>query len=467
MRHTIKTGNFRLARQFAFSSFIILLGGMALIGWWTNKQIKEVIFRQLTQVTSAYVQSFIAPYIYAYLQNGYISPAMSMRFSQELSTADFGHTILLLKVWDDEGHILYSNLAPLIGKTYPLHDSLRKAFAGEIIAYVTDLTGEEHTIERQYWDALIEIYTPVYAPGTRDIIAVAEYYLPADALDQDIRSAEKKNWGMLTLATAIIYFIFYSLVWRADTLIQRQAEQLTNQVNTLENLLQQNQALHKRVQRAARRTIELNERFLRRISAELHDGPLQMLGVAALQLDTLMTESTPELQKAQACIQEAMREMRALAAGLRLPEMERLSLLDILERVILRHEQRCPHHVHLDIDDIPPDEALSTETKIAIYRICEEALNNACKHADGKNMQIRLRRHNHYLLLKISDSGPGFDYDSLLEKTDEGEPHLGLISMRERAESLGGYFHIDSTPGEGTTVIVHLPINPTQEAPDV
>ncbi len=452
-----------LSQRFALASFAILIGGMVVVGWWVSQRIREAIFRQATEVTSAYVESFVSPYIADYVQNGYVSPGMAWRFSQELSAADFGHPVLLLKVWDENGHILYSNLPLLIGRSYPLNEHLEEAFDGEIVAYQSDLSGDDHALERLYWDSVIEIYTPVYAPGTRQIIAVAEYYLPGDALSAEIRSAQLQSWGIVFVATLLIYVLLNSLVRHADQILQQQAAQLTNQVQTLEQLLAQNHALHQRVQRAARRTIELNERFLRRISAELHDGPLQMLGAVALRLDNLSVQAdAAELQQIQQYLQEAMQEMRALAAGLRLPDMEALPLFNVLERVITRHEQRTQTTVHLDVGELPPEDRLSTELKIAVYRIVEEALNNAHKHAPGSRVYVSLQMEAGQLHLLIRDDGPGFSQSV----SSAAEPHLGLLGMRERAESLGGVFHISGQPGQGVQVQVTLPLATVEAADD-
>ncbi|RMF49023.1 MAG: sensor histidine kinase, partial [Anaerolineae bacterium] len=411
----------------------------------------------------------------AYLTNGYISPAMAARFNRELSEANFGHNIVSIKVWDSQGHILYSNIPGLTGHQYPFNDHLRQAFSGIVVAYISDLKEAEHFYEKRFWDRLIEVYAPVYAPGSRDIIAVVEYYLPANALEDEMRRARQKSWGVVGVSTLLMYIILNTLVARGNAIIQEQSMRLQSQVHSLEALLEQNRLLHARIQRAARRTVELNERFLRRLSSELHDGPLQMLGVAALRLDNVVSSFdeggppqqqddwiTADLRATQTHIQEAMREMRSMAAGLRLPEMAQLSLFEVIERAVTMHEQRTETRVLLNVEDLPPDEQISPDIKIAIYRITEEALNNAYKHAAAKDQRVTLRaghctnEHTPGLQLVISDGGPGIDWEHAhaVERT-----HLGLIGMRERAESLGGTFLVESQPGEGTTIRVCLPLN--------
>ena len=105
--------------------------------------------------------------------------------------------------------------------------------------------------------------------------------------------------------------------------------------------------------------------------------------------------------------------------------------------------------------DLPAQAPLAT--KIALYRIIQEALNNAWRHADGAAPTVTVTGSDRRLIIEVADPGPGFD-----PAVAEGsETHLGLVSMRERAESLGGQFRIDSAPGRGTTAIATLPLAST------
>jgi signal transduction histidine kinase len=92
-----------------------------------------------------------------------------------------------------------------------------------------------------------------------------------------------------------------------------------------------------------------------------------------------------------------------------------------------------------------------------LYRIVQEALNNAWRHAEGAVPTVTVTGSEDQLVIEIADPGPGFD-PAMIQGS---ETHLGLISMRERAESLGGQFHIDSAPGRGTRAIATLPIGNT------
>lgn len=182
-------------------------------------------------------------------------------------------------------------------------------------------------------------------------------------------------------------------------IIERQRTELQQQVERLHQLLDQNETLRHRLVLAATRSTALNERFLRRLSAELHDGPAQDLGFALLKLDsgelnanakTLPAEASKryskELEAIQNSISRALAEMRAMASGMCLPELEHLSLVATLGRVIQTHKRRTQSDVTLVIERSPVEVALPI--KITAYRIVQESLTNAFKHGGGQDQTV-------------------------------------------------------------------------------
>ncbi len=238
--------------------------------------------------------------------------------------------------------------------------------------------------------------------------------------------------------------------------IERQRQELQEKVVTLGKLLEQNELLRSRLVLAATRSTTLNERFLRRLSAELHDGPAQDLGFALLKLgnDQLhAVAQTKELETIQASIARALAEMRAIASGMCLPELEQLSLKETLLRVINAHRRRSQTEVEFVLED--GSEQLPLPVKITLYRLVQESLTNAFKHAGGQGQKVHLFLHDDALQLEVSDAGTGFEMNASLEQS-EG---LGLLGMRERVESLGGNFEIESQLGVGTKVKIILPLH--------
>jgi signal transduction histidine kinase len=148
----------------------------------------------------------------------------------------------------------------------------------------------------------------------------------------------------------------------------------------------------------------------------------------------------------------ALQEIRAISSGLRLPELNRLTLPEAVARVVRMHERRTGTFVLLERDDVPDD--IPLPVKITVYRVIEEALNNAYRHGGGIEQRVTLKMDARALFLEIADHGPGFDGLPIMDS----DQHLGLVGMRERIESLGGFFGIESEAGQGTTVIVQIPL---------
>jgi len=207
------------------------------------------------------------------------------------------------------------------------------------------LQGAENVDERQKYSRLLQIYSPVRLNGTNQIIAVAELYQKVDALQADINTAQWHTWLAVGLAMLLIYLALVAFVrWLSNT-IGRQETELIRQVQRLTELLTQNGELRKRVQRASASAAASNERFLRRISAELHDGPVQELGAALLRMDRVVGQDQAslalipnnvwqeQLPAIQTSMQNAIQEVRSLASGLGLPQLEGLRLDEVLRQV--------------------------------------------------------------------------------------------------------------------------------------
>jgi signal transduction histidine kinase len=283
-----------------------------------------------------------------------------------------------------------------------------------------------------------------------------------DGLDRDLAAVQQRVWLMVGGAGLVMYLLLAGFVRFASDTIRRQQAELGDQVRRLRELLKQNNELHGRVRLAARRTAELNERSLRRISAELHDGPVQDLGLALLRLDQLApaaqpalagAASAPDFQVVQSSLQHALTEIRAISAGMGLPELENRTPAETVARAVRGHEQRTGTRVDLQLNGLP--DRLALPLKITLYRLIQEALSNAYRHGGGAGQAVRVDYLPPKLNLLVTDRGPGFDDTRGLE----GEEHLGLVGMRERVESLGGTFHIESQPGRGTRVRAQLPLD--------
>jgi signal transduction histidine kinase len=301
----------------------------------------------------------------------------------------------------------------------------------------------------------------VHASNSGSIVAVAEFYQRIDELQNEIAVAQRVSWLVVAAAMLIIYLLLSGFVRRASDTIQGQKTELTAQVAQLRELLAQNVTLSEQVQRSAARTTAINERFLRRIGAELHDGPAQDLSLALLRLDQgTGDDGTQQAADSGGCaeglapvrtaVSHALSEIRGISRGLAVPELKRLTLADAIRRAANSHARRTGSTVRISLDALPDEAPLAV--KITAYRVVQEALINAFRHAGGAGQRVRAAAHDGRLYLEVCDDGPGFD----AEKALEDDQHLGLLGMRERVQSQTGVFRVESQPGRGTRVLACL-----------
>jgi PAS domain S-box-containing protein len=205
---------------------------------------------------------------------------------------------------------------------------------------------------------------------------------------------------------------------------------------------------------AAQGAAALQER--QRLSRELHDSVSQALYGIALGSRTARTlldrdpsSAVEPLEYVLSLAEAGLAEMRALIFELRPEALESEGLITALEKQAAALHARHEIRVNTELCDEEP--AMSPETKEALYRIAQEAMQNTVKHAGAANVDLRLEQENGSVALEISDDGSGFD------PSGSFPGHLGLRSMRERAAQIGGTLEIESAPGEGTRVLTRIP----------
>jgi signal transduction histidine kinase len=454
-----------LLQRFLLASLVILVGGTIGLGEWVGKQIELGVVHRTAATTALFVDSFISPSLQELAHGDALSQEHIGTLNYLLQNTPLGQQIFAFKVWGVGGRVLFSTQPSTIGHVFPVVEGLSRAWQGEVASQISDLENEENTLERAQQSQLLEIYSPVRLGGTGQIIAVAEFYQTVDDLKQEIGAARQRSWLIVGMAMLVMYVLLGGFMRGASDTIERQQAALSRQVDQLTDLLAQNQSLHDRIRRATARFTTLNERILRRFSAELHDGPAQDLGLALLRLDhvvehfTLSVQDGPpgegvreDLNVIQGSLERAMAEVRALSAGLGVPQLSELTLPETLARVVQVHEQRTRTKVSSSLRGIP--DKVPLPLKITIYRLVQEALNNAYRHAGGLNQAVDVGCLGDQLTVEVSDGGPGFRS----EQAAGWDQHLGLVGMRERVESLGGSFRVESQPGQGTRVSASLPL---------
>jgi signal transduction histidine kinase len=447
-----------LSTRFMLANLVILLAGGLLIGAWVGDQLERGIIARTASITALYVESFIEPEVDVLAAGGQLGEEQVRTLDSLLTETSLGDRIVSLRIWSPDGTVAYSPDAALIGQRFPVEGGLALALSGQVVAELTDLQASENVRERARFDQLIEMYVPVHQSGTGRILAVAEFYQLPEELDREVAGARLQTWLFVGIAVLASWLLLYGIVHGASRTIDRQRRALETQVEDLSSLLDQNAALHARVRAAAERTTTLNERALRRISADLHDGPAQMLSLALLRLDRAEGPAeTPDPARTAAvsAVQDALREMRGIAAGLRLPELADSGIEETARRAVADHRRRTGAVVVEQVAEIPDQAPLPV--RIALFRALQELLSNGTRHGSGA-ITVHLGAVDGVLRLDVSDEGTGFDPERV-----GGPEHLGLAGVREQAELLGGGFSVGHTEDDHTRVSVWWPL-PGSEA---
>lgn len=461
-----------LAQRFLIGSLVILLAGMSLIGVWVSRQIEGRVIQRTAATTALYVDSMITNSLQDLATGDAVSAEGARRLRWLLEDTEMGQQVVNFRVWDPEGRIVFCLDETQVGQVYSVDDELRRAWDGGVSAAMGQPEGGV-VYGAAAGDELLEIYSPVRSRDTDEVIAVAEFYYATDDLQEELAGAQQRSWLVVGGVAVATYLLLAVFVQRASNTIERQQRALAGQVGRLTELLDQNTELSERVRGAAARTTALNERFLRRFSAELHDGPAQDIGLALLQLDHVQAsisgngnghangdvphghggggDPERELELVQTSLRRALQEVRDTSAGLLLPHLGDLTLAETIDHAVRSHRRRTGSTVAVAALDLP--EQVSLATKIALYRVTQEALTNAWRHADGASQTVVAAGGAGTVEVAISDAGPGFDPATL----GASEERLGLLGMRERVESLGGEFVVESLPGDGTRVVARLP----------
>ncbi|WP_175430861.1 sensor histidine kinase [Streptomyces hawaiiensis] len=199
-----------------------------------------------------------------------------------------------------------------------------------------------------------------------------------------------------------------------------------------------------------------------RLAGEIHDtlaqgftSVLMLTQAARTNLLRDPTAADGQLDILEKTARENLAEARSLIAALAPVDLTGRSLADALNRLAARHTRDTGTHVEVSIVGERP--GAPTGTDIALLRSAQEALANVGKHADAKTVRLELRHENGLMALAVTDDGQGFDPTAV-------RGGYGLLGLRTRVTSLGGTCTVRSTPGQGTTVRVELPLVPAEQA---
>ena len=457
--------NLSLVNRFLLLGFCVLVAAMAFIGTWVGAQIEAGVMNGTGVMTDLYLDGAISPHLQSLANGKRLEEVDRIALDRKLASTHLGERIVALKIWGLDGRIIYNSADPSLVEGQALAKRPpASAFAGEASSRIVNSTELESVFKERQRSRLIETYSPIRADRDRSVLAVADFFQAVDGLEQAVRSAQIRSWVVQGAVTLAMLALLATLVRRAANTIASQQRELGEKVDQLTTLLAQNEQLHDRVSRAGARTTALNERFLRHVATDLHDGPGQGLALASMRIESLAevcsacanaaghnSSIAKDFHTIHVALQSALTDMRAILRGLQMPEIEQLSIAETVRRAVRDHEHKTGLAVQLSIGNVPDEAPLPA--RITLFRLLQESLANGFRHGGGNNQRVTLNTADAQLIVEVCDDGKGFD-----PKASISGGHLGLEGMRERVELLGGRFDVQSAPDRGTVVRASLPL---------
>jgi signal transduction histidine kinase len=221
-----------------------------------------------------------------------------------------------------------------------------------------------------------------------------------------------------------------------------------------ERLLERVESNEREFRRLARAVARVEEDERRRLARELHDGLGQTLTALKHRLvqlgDGLAPRARERLDAAIALCGDALEDTRTLSRLLRPPILDDLGLEPALRALARTLGESSGMTISVDVEPLPD---LEGDLQTLIFRVAQEALNNAAKHAQANEVLLRLVSRGGFLQLQVADDGRGCDPDEMLRSGGSG-----LGGMRERLRLYGGQLEMHSAPGEGTRLRAVVPV---------
>ena len=248
---------------------------------------------------------------------------------------------------------------------------------------------------------------------------------------------------------AVVYVQVGCLLWLAAALtglsftLKRRATRVRNLLEVRRRLVSE--------------TMQADERHSRELSEQLHDGPLQNLLAARLDLEELRANPTDEgFDRLDATLRESAAALRTTVSSLHPQVLDQVGLSAAVGDLVAKFEQRWGIPVETDIDDVG-----HPGCRAMIFRAARELLANVAKHARAGRVELGLHRDGDLVTLTVADDGAGFEPDVLARRVAEG--HIGLASLVVGIAALGGVVDLDTEPGSGTTVTVTMSSEPVHD----
>lgn len=459
--HGARWSRWSLPFQFLLAGAIVMICAMLVVGFWVASRIEQGVVQSSATAAADYVETFVAPLGEDFAEDPPLSEPARRALEEVFASATVADRIVSYKIWRPGGLVLMASDSAIIGQRFDEAEDLQRAWEGQVAASYEDFDDAEDDREAALGIPLLEVYSPLHAYFTGEVIAVVEFYQNGTELAAELADARRTSWLVVGGAFLTSGFLLFGIVQAGGRTIDRQRQMLEDQLAETRAISAQNAQLKRRVVAASSRATAQAERAQRQLGADLHDGPGQHLALAALRLDALLPDTTrgsDDAKAVRASLDQALAEIRVISRGLAIPDLDAIDMTSVIERAVREHRKKTGMEVAL-AGSLPAGNGFDYARKLCVYRFLQETLSNAARHSCGDKATVRVETGPTGHSISVRDEGVGFDRSAALRLREDGGQ--GLLGLVDRAESLGGAIEIDSACGAGTKVTLSLPFEET------
>ena len=444
-----------LARQFALVAAAALLVAMMVLGTWVSRKIETSVSEVAGASAALYINTFLTPHLQELAHGDTLSEASIHALNEAMVQPAIRAHVLKIKIWKQDGHIVYSDDRNLVGKRFPPSQHQLAAWSGVVATEVDHLYHEENEGERSISIPMLEVYAPIRDIRSGEVIGVLEFYEDAQALKEQLSHAYWQSWAVTALVAISIIGALFFIVSEGSRAIDHMRGSLSHRIMQLKELLRQNEVLRARVERSGRNRTDGNTGFMPRVAMNLRDGPAQSISLALVQLNTLHQQASTgtELPAVRDALAKALCEIWDICAGLQLPEIKSLSPADAVQKIVSDHEDRSRMSVDCRID-IPAPRDIPDFIKICAARFVQVCLDSTDRDDAIGSAVVSACSDSAALQVAVTADAPASgDLESV-----ENAVHLGLSGLWDQIESIGGTIAVEAEANQRICLMAWLPL---------
>lgn len=438
----------RLPSKIAVIASILVIGGMTHLGTIVAGHVRESVLQRSASGAALYMDSFVARHVQELASQSTLSEESRLALERLLSPVSMHRPVIAFRIWKGDT-VVFSNERDLIGRTFPRTHSRERALQGQIGIEFEQPDGDDDEQVRSLNVPILEVYAPVRERGTSRIIALVETYEIAVDLKRELWVDTLTVWAAVLAIALTVVVLLFSMA--SSGAVER---------HLLLGRMEESEQRRRRVTEAGLQVAAMNERSLRSVGAELNEGPGQSIALALLKFEALEelvagsnAAGSPgsdghkdDLRTIHRALSDSLRHIRSVYRSSPPPDVDHLSLQEVLAAAAARHEILRGVPVRFESHGLP--EQVPLPIRASLYRFALEGL-------DGTFPALRQS-----LSASLADQSLVLEFAGSRD-TPDSERHWpagasALRDLQDRIEALGGTLCQAPTPQGGMSIVVEL-----------